>query len=365
MAARKAPGLTLRGEIWHITKTVIVGREKRIIRESTGTSSLREATRILEFRISEVRSEILSPTVEAATEHTFNEAAVEYILELERRGKSPVRAMQDIKLVESTIGTLPLSHIHQKTIEPWIDSLKGKLASSTVDRAIRTTTTILNYAARVLRDDKTHEPWLKQAPPLLKSPDWGSRRPVHLTWLQQEALLDALPEHLAAPVAFALATGARQNEIVTLRWDKHHASEQMPKWSAFWIPPEVRKANSRKLASEQDGRFLICNARAREIVEGQVGKSKVWVFPSPRRIGDDRDHPLYRINNNGWRAACRKAGVTLRVHDLRHTFGSRAADAGIPLDVRRSLLGHEHKDITLHYSSPGLVRLLQEAETIK
>ena len=29
-----------------------------------------------------------------------------------------------------------------------------------------------------------------------------------------------------------------------------------------------------------------------------------------------------------------------------------AADAGIPLDVRRSLLGHEHRDITLHYSAP-------------
>ena len=54
----------------------------------------------------------------------------------------------------------------------------------------------------------------------------------------------------------------------------------------------------------------------------------------------------------------------MRVHDLRHTFGERAADAGIPLDIRRSLLGHEHRDITLHYSSPGLVRLLAEAERI-
>ncbi|MCK7461142.1 MAG: site-specific integrase [Sphingobacterium sp.] len=60
----------------------------------------------------------------------------------------------------------------------------------------------------------------------------------------------------------------------------------------------------------------------------------------------------------------RRFGLPIRVHDLRHTFGERAADAGIPLDIRRSLLGHEHRDITLHYSSPGLARLLEEAERI-
>jgi integrase len=71
-----------------------------------------------------------------------------------------------------------------------------------------------------------------------------------------------------------------------------------------------------------------------------------------------------RINNSGWEAALKAAGLEMRVHDLRHTFGERAADASIPLDMRRSLLGHEHRDITLHYSAPGLLRLLEEAEKI-
>lgn len=73
---------------------------------------------------------------------------------------------------------------------------------------------------------------------------------------------------------------------------------------------------------------------------------------------------MYRVNNHGWRTAIKAAGLPIRFHDLRHTFGERAADAGIPLDIRRSLLGHEHRDITLHYSSPGLVRLLEEVERI-
>jgi integrase len=72
------------------------------------------------------------------------------------------------------------------------------------------------------------------------------------------------------------------------------------------------------------------------------------VFPSTETDKDGKTRGLYRINNHGWRTACKAAGLSIRVHDLRHTFGARAADAGIPLDIRRSLLGHEHRDITLH-----------------
>ena len=54
----------------------------------------------------------------------------------------------------------------------------------------------------------------------------------------------------------------------------------------------------------------------------------------------------------------------MRWHDLRHTFGERAAAAGVPWDYRKVLLGHEIKDITGHYSAPGLARLLEEAEKI-
>jgi integrase len=68
---------------------------------------------------------------------------------------------------------------------------------------------------------------------------------------------------------------------------------------------------------------------------------------------------MYRVNNHGWRSACAAVDLPIRFHYLRHTFGARAA--GILLDVRRSLLGHSHRDITLHYSSPGLVRLLAVA----
>jgi integrase len=42
----------------------------------------------------------------------------------------------------------------------------------------------------------------------------------------------------------------------------------------------------------------------------------------------------------GWEAVRRAAGVNCRLHDLRHTFCTKLAEAGIPEQVMPDLLGH-------------------------
>lgn len=348
-------GLKKRGDIWHIDKTVNVGGQRVSIRESTGCRTEKDAKTILNRRVNEVRAQLLNGT--PTVERTFAEAAAEYVADLERRGKDSTRCLQDVKMLLPVIGNLALSHIHQRTLQHWIDAQRGVRSSGTVGRALRTTSTILNFAARVLRDGNT--PWLAIAPPRIMLPDWGERKPRPITWEEQDNLIALLPQHLIAPVLFALYTGARQAEITSLTWAQHRPQIGLPEFAAFWIPPEVRKGNSKKTASQQEGRYIVCNRAARSVI-AQLPQDNEYVFQTVR--GDGR---MYRVNNHGWRSACRAAGLTIRFHDMRHTFGLRAADAGIPLDVRRSLLGHNHSDITLHYSSPGLVRLLVEVEKIE
>jgi len=152
--------------------------------------------------------------------------------------------------------------------------------------------------------------------------------------------------------------------VVSLTWAQHRPIEGLPRWACWWIPPEVRKQSSKTKASERSGRFVVCSAAVRSVIQGQAGQDARWVFPSPETDSKGNSKALYRINNHGWATACRAVGLEIRVHDLRHTFGVRAADAGIPLDIRRSLLGHEHRDITMHYSRPGLQLLLGEVERI-
>jgi len=58
-------------------------------------------------------------------------------------------------------------------------------------------------------------------------------------------------------------------------------------------------------------------------------------------------------------AASRRAGLTheLRPHQLRHAFGSNAADAGCGLDVVAELLGHASVTSSQVYLHPDPARL--------
>src|SRR6476620_275587 len=49
-------------------------------------------------------------------------------------------------------------------------------------------------------------------------------------------------------------------------------------------------------------------------------------------------------------AACREAGITnFTFHDLRHTFGTRLADAGVDVVKIKELIGHASIMTTMRY----------------
>ena len=92
----KNPGLQLRNGWWHTNKTIRVGRRKKRIREATGCREEEsdKALEYLERRVKEVKEEL--STDHPIIEHTFQDASVEYVLHLERRGKDPARAELDL-----------------------------------------------------------------------------------------------------------------------------------------------------------------------------------------------------------------------------------------------------------------------------
>ncbi|HKG61754.1 MAG TPA: site-specific integrase [Pyrinomonadaceae bacterium] len=56
-------------------------------------------------------------------------------------------------------------------------------------------------------------------------------------------------------------------------------------------------------------------------------------------------------------SACREAGISdFTFHDLRHTFGTRLADAGVDVVKIKELVGHASIVTTMHYihaTDPG------------
>jgi integrase len=82
-----------------------------------------------------------------------------------------------------------------------------------------------------------------------------------------------------------------------------------------------------------------------DLVSRQQEGGNEYVFTNPQTSA------RYTTVKTAWLTACRGAGITgLRFHDLRHTFGTRAADAGVPLNAIRDVMGHKTTAMTERYA---------------
>ena len=104
----------------------------------------------------------------------------------------------------------------------------------------------------------------------------------------------------------------------------------------------------------REDRLVVLNDIARSVVESVRGEHPEYVFTF-------RGHRVGKINNTAWKNARRRAGIPVRVHDLKHTFGRRLRAAGVSYEDRQDLLGHRSGRITTRYSMAELSSLLASA----
>lgn len=138
------------------------------------------------------------------------------------------------------------------------------------------------------------------------------------------ALLNAVPTDTTygptdrVLVLTAAMTGLRQNELLALRW-----------MDVDWTASQIRASLERHF---QDSRFQA---------------DRDLVFPDPR-AGGALDHS-YLVQR--FKEALKAAGVRrVRFHDLRNTFGTRMAAAGVPMRTLQEWLGHRGHATTLIYA---------------
>ena len=71
------------------------------------------------------------------------------------------------------------------------------------------------------------------------------------------------------------------------------------------------------------------------------------------------------INNTAWQKARSRAKLTqVRVHDLRHTYAQRLRDAGVSNEDRAVLMGHATSNMSEHYATPTIARLVEMANLV-
>jgi len=159
---------------------------------------------------------------------------------------------------------------------------------------------------------------------------------------------------LYAFLKIALATGMRSGEIASLRWRQIDFSA-----GVLTVGRAKTKGGS--------GRQIPMNADLRMALQAHA----VW-YADPKRFREirpewcvfparsgrpvsgklrpyDPNKPIASLNSS-WEALRTKAGVSCRLHDLRHTAATKMAEAGVPESTMMALMGHMSRAMLEKYS---------------
>ncbi len=156
----------------------------------------------------------------------------------------------------------------------------------------------------------------------------------------------AVPLTAVTAIRLLMLTGCRKSEILTLRWAEVDLA-----------------AGELHLADAKTGpRAVQLPPTAVELLEALPRRrDSPWVFP-----GNDRDG---RYSGGGldhaWQTVRAAAGLEdVRLHDLRHSFASRALALGETLPVIGKLLGHSNIETTARYAHLSRDAIHETAERI-
>jgi integrase len=352
---RRMPGLQRRGGVWYIDKVIYGTR----ICESTGTSDCKEAQALLAHRMEAARAVRLFG---ARRDWTFREAATKFLSENTHK-RSLERDARALASLDPYIGELPGRRVYHDTLQPYVRArLRGGTSPGTINRDLAVVRRILNLAARLWRDE-ADRPWLTTAPLIQMQQHPDKREPYPLSIDEERLLFSELNGHLVSMALFKGNTGLREQEVVNLRWNWEAQVPELDT-SIFVIPRDYVKNGL--------DRYVVLNRIARSVIEQCRGCHPEFVFTRAGR-------PVTRIYNSGWKAARRRASTryvqefgrpcpagfrSLRVHDLKHTFGHRLRVVGVGFEDRKVLLGHKSQHVTTHYSAPEIGALVAAAERV-
>ena len=136
--------------------------------------------------------------------------------------------------------------------------------------------------------------------------------------------------HAVAAIRLLMLTGCRRNEILTLRWED--------------VDPAANELHLRD--SKTGARTVSVSPEAAKVL-AEVPRVADNPFVIPGKIKGT----FMRNVNTPWEIIRERAGLEdVRLHDLRHSFASRALALGESLPMIGKLLGHSRIETTARYA---------------
>ncbi|ACN14897.1 hypothetical protein HRM2_17930 [Desulforapulum autotrophicum HRM2] len=143
------------------------------------------------------------------------------------------------------------------------------------------------------------------------------------TWNNERAIL---------VIKFALYSGKRKGEVLSLTWDSVDFENHL-------LTLQAMNTKSKKAQS------LPLNNHCMTILE-RCRKLKVSDYVFPSTLGN-----YYNTFDETWKRIRKRAGISIRFHDLRHTYASYLASSGkVDIYTLKELLGHSTIEMTQRYA---------------
>lgn len=253
----------------------------------------------------------------------------DHAIEAKRGRNSPYSVHKDLIRKETVVGGLGdklAAAIAPADIETFLGTLRaGGTSGPTANRYRALISSVFSYGVRigtVESNPVARVPRYKENAGriryLLEGEETKLREVIRAECPRREAEFD-----------LAICTGMRRGEQFTIRWENVNT-----RWKTLTV------------TGKQGRRNIRLNPIAIAAVEILRKRSRGSVFVCPETKADGQAD---------WRRwfeeCCKKAGIeNFHWHDLRHTFASRLAMAGVDLRTIQELLGHKTLAMTLRYA---------------
>ena len=326
-------GVFKRGGVWWMR----FAYQDRQVRKSTETTNRKLAGRIYDKILGEIAEGKWFERM-PGEEKTFREMMERYMAEHSIPNKaSTVRDQTSLNRLLPFFGDYAITQIAPRLINEYKSLRRSDgIATSSINRELALMKHAFTLAIREwgwVDDNPVKRIAMEKEPP---------PRDRWLTYEEEEQLLLAAPNWLGPMIVFAVETGCRKGEMFSLGWNAVDLFGKV-------ITIDGTKTGEKRSIPLTGRAVEILNARrkqragVRSVIRSLKG-NLVFNYPEGQKVDS------YKMDW-AFKKALEETGVEgFRWHDLRHTFASRLAQAGVETYTIQRLMGHRSFTTTQRYA---------------
>lgn len=225
------------------------------------------------------------------------------------------RSFRKLEVISQIVGPdIPLDTFDANTVDKIVRHLQDNgMSDGTINRYLSTVSAFLGFCKR--------RKWYTTELPELEWRDEDQGRIRWITYSEERRLMELLPAPFSTIVYIGIRTGLRAAELLTLQ-----ADQIKPRWVHLW---KTKNGQARSVPINDEMYKLLTDL----VYNGLPGYFQL------------RDQ---------WEKARKAMGLgddkTFVFHSCRHTYATRAIQAGVNLRVLQRLMGHKAIQTTLRYA---------------